>query len=152
MTATPGNGFATLGWTAPASDGGSAITGYDVTILPAPPGGALISVPGTTATVTGLTNGQSYTFTVAAKNVAGTGSPSVASSAFTPTVPPAPAPFGISGAINDGFVYIAVNSNFSSYDYATVSVTAGGVTVNVPRTGLASTAPTRSSCRLPARQ
>ena len=91
LTATVGNGSATLGWTAPASDGGSAITEYIVTVTPAPPGGALISVPGTTATVTGLTNGQSYTFTVAAKNVAGTGSLSVAASAFMPrTVPGAP--------------------------------------------------------------
>jgi titin len=92
-TATRGNGQATLTWTAPASDGGSAITGYVVT----PYIGAVaqptqtFNSTATSQNVTGLTNGTSYTFTVAAKNVVGTGSPSAASNAVTPaTVPGAP--------------------------------------------------------------
>ena len=50
----------------------------------------------TSATITGLTNGTSYTFKVAAKNTLGTGPQSAASNAVTPKAPtsvtPKPAP------------------------------------------------------------
>jgi autotransporter-associated beta strand protein len=83
VTATRGNQQATVAWTAPASDGGSAITGYTVT---SSPGGrtctwttGLLS-----CTVTGLTGGTSYTFTVTATNGIGTGPASAASNAVVP--------------------------------------------------------------------
>lgn len=86
-TATAGDGQATVTWTAPASDGGSAITGYVVT--PSIGGSAQPPVTfNSTATsqdVTGLTNGTAYTFTVAAVNGVGTGAGSAASNAVTPT-------------------------------------------------------------------
>jgi subtilisin family serine protease len=85
--ATPGNGQVALAWTAPGSNGGSAITAYTAT---ASPGGATCGTSGTTTcTVTGLTNGTAYSFTVTATNVAGTGAPSNALSA-TPTAPASP--------------------------------------------------------------
>jgi alpha-tubulin suppressor-like RCC1 family protein len=92
-TAVAGNAEVTLSWTAPGFDGGSAITGYTVTPYIA----AVAQTPQTfnstltTQTVTGLTNGVTYTFTVAAINSVGTGPESGMSDPATPaTVPDAP--------------------------------------------------------------
>lgn len=85
-TATAGNTQATVTFTAPASTGGSPIiaSGYTVT---ANPGGANATGSSSPITVTGLTNGVSYTFTVTATNSAGTGAPSAASNSITPASP-----------------------------------------------------------------
>ncbi|MGY1735222.1 S8 family serine peptidase [Geodermatophilus sp. SYSU D00684] len=81
VSATPGNGQASVTWAAAAS-GGSPVTGYTVR---ASPGGATVTTAGvTTAMVTGLTNGTAYTFTVTATNAAGTGPASAPSAAVTP--------------------------------------------------------------------
>ncbi|MCX2750522.1 fibronectin type III domain-containing protein, partial [Arthrobacter sp. MI7-26] len=97
VSATAGNASATVSWTAPGN-GGSAITSYTVT--PSSGGTALAPVtvsgnpPATTATVTGLTNGTAYTFTVTATNAIGTSPASAASAPVTPvaaaTAPAAP--------------------------------------------------------------
>lgn len=86
VAATPGDSSATVTWNRPASDGGSAIMSYTVTASPGPAAATVSgSPPATSATVTGLTNGVSYTFTVTASNAAGTGPPSAPSSAVTPS-------------------------------------------------------------------
>jgi len=76
-----------VSWTAPTSDGGSAITGYTVT---SSPGASPCATSTTSCTVTSLANGTAYTFTVTASNFIGTGSPSSASAPATPAVPAGP--------------------------------------------------------------
>lgn len=90
VTGAPRNGAVALTWTAPASNGGSPITSYRIT----PYIGSTAQTPVSTGsastnyTVTGLTNGTAYTFTVAATNALGTGAASAPSPSVTPAVPP----------------------------------------------------------------
>lgn len=81
-TATAGDASASVTFTAPASNGGAAITGYTVTSTP---GGITASGSSSPITVTGLTNGTSYTFTVHATNSVGNSAESSASNSVTPT-------------------------------------------------------------------
>ena len=106
VTGTAGNGSATVNWAAP-SDGGSAITSYTITphvgTQTQPTTTITGSPPATGTTITGLTNGTSYTFTVTASNAIGTGPTSVASNAVTPTAPTAPAaPTGVTATAANG--------------------------------------------------
>ena len=80
-TATAGDGQATVTFTAPTSTGGAAITNYTVT---SNPGGFTGTGSASPITVTGLTNGTAYTFTVTADNSAGTSGASAASNSVTP--------------------------------------------------------------------
>ncbi|MEU8149440.1 fibronectin type III domain-containing protein [Nonomuraea sp. NPDC048901] len=90
VTATAGQGRATVKWRGP-SDGGAPITGYTVTSTP---GGKTASVPAGTleATLTGLTDGTGYTFTVSAVNTAGTGPESAPSDPVRPQPADVPMP------------------------------------------------------------
>ena len=123
VTVTPGNGQAVVSWT-PSVSGGAA-TSFTVT---ASPGGMSVTTTGTTATVTGLTNGTSYTFTVTATNSAGT-AVSVASAAAIPAagvVPvgaPATGDGSTSGGANDGLGLLAGVLVFAGVGGVTVVAT-----------------------------
>jgi virginiamycin B lyase len=87
VSASADHGRALVAWHAPAN-GGSAITAYRISIVT---DGACVAwqrfhSPATSAVVTGLTNGQAYTFAVKAVNAAGEGS-AVMSNAVVPTSP-----------------------------------------------------------------
>ena len=97
-SATAGNNQVALSWSAPDS-GGSAITDYVIEQLDSDGSTWNTLTDGvstsTSFTVTGLTNGTSYSFRVSAKNTIGTGTVSSTVSA-TPAVP-APSGGGSSG-------------------------------------------------------
>jgi hypothetical protein len=111
-TATGGNASATVAFTAPGSNGGSAITGYTATSTP---GG--ITGTGTTSpiSVSGLTNGTAYTFTVHATNAIGNSAESAASNSVTPSAT-------ASGAVRfdastDGLSYAATGPDPAATGY-----------------------------------
>ncbi len=89
VLAVADNQSASLSWVAPTSTGGSPITGYSIAVSP-PASGAAIAFSGTTAVVTALSNGTSYTFTVSAVNAVGMGPASAASAPVTPSAPTGP--------------------------------------------------------------
>lgn len=85
-TATAGNGQCSVTFTPPGNDGGASITGYTATSTP---GSFTGSSSGSPVTVSGLSNGTGYTFTVYATNSQGNSSTSSASNTCTPTAPSA---------------------------------------------------------------
>ncbi len=123
--ATAGNTSALVSWVAPASNGGSAITGYTVT---SSPGAKHCTTSGTlSCTVTGLTNGTPYTFTVTATNVIGTGPASAASNSVTPAaVPGAPTGAHATAGNTSALVsWVAPASNGSAITGYTVTSSSG---------------------------
>ena len=80
------NTTATVAYTAPASNGGSVITSYTATSSPGGLTGTLSQAGSGTITVTGLTPGTTYTFTVTATNAIGTGPASASSNSIVPVL------------------------------------------------------------------
>jgi hypothetical protein len=87
LTVTPGNTTVKVGWTAPSGNFGSSITGYTVT---ASPGGATCTASASTlnCTVTGLTDGVQYTFSVVATDGISNSAPATITGTPVPLGPP----------------------------------------------------------------
>jgi len=94
LNTTAGDSQVQLGWTAPFSDGGAAISDYLIEY--SSDAGSTwstfshVASTSTSATVTGLTNGTAYMLRVSAVNSVGTGTSSLTASATPTTVPGAP--------------------------------------------------------------
>jgi len=86
VSATAGNGSVTGTFTAPADNGGSVITGYQMAVYRASDNAYLGSANGSASPLTfnGLTNGVAVYVTVAAMNAIAVGAPSAASSNVMP--------------------------------------------------------------------
>jgi hypothetical protein len=127
---TAGNTILTVVFTAPASDGGSAITGYEISTNNGSTYSSAGSSPGS-ITVTGLTNGTIYQVVVRAVNSVGSGTASTAVSG-TPTAPAAaplnPVSWGINAQQLQLFSTIAVDSQDNVYTFGVLNYV--GFTVN----------------------
>jgi len=121
VVATPGNASISLNWTAPSSNGGTAITDYEVEY--STNGGSTWfsfingTSTATSASITSLTNGTSYTFRVSAVNSVGMGVASVWSTSVAPrTVPSAP-------------TSLALTAGAGSIDVSWSAASSGGSTI-----------------------
>lgn len=112
---TEGTRAVSVSWLAPTDTGNSAVTGYEVSTSPSS-NGCLATAPTTTCTVTGLSAGQTYEFSVRATNAVGASRPSVAYTGMPLGVPDTPTLTGATvglttltpawaAALGDGNVY-----------------------------------------------
>lgn len=131
VSATRGNGQATVSFTAP-EDGGSPITSYTVT---SDPEGITATRTGSSSspiTITGLTYNISYKFTVTAANANGPGSPSDHSAPVTPTATVPGAPTAVAAARNGTrsvkVSFTAPSANGAVITGYTVTSRPGGIT------------------------
>jgi hypothetical protein len=155
VNATAGNGFTTVSYTAPSSDGGSAITSYTATSNPGDITGTLTQSGSGNITVPGLTNGTTYTFTVTATNAIGTSAASAASNSVTPVE----SVLAIGGTYQGGIIFyldgsggglIAAPSDQSSAEWGCygqfIGINGTPGTSSAVGTGAANTTATVSGC------
>ena len=116
LSATVGNAQVSLSWARPPSNGGAAVSGYNVYVSTAAGSqGTKVGSVGTTSyAVTGLQNGTTYYFEVTAFNAVGAGpaSAQVAATPAPPAPPPPtpsapPAPTGLSATPGNGVVSLS---------------------------------------------
>ena len=139
LAATSNNGELSLSWTPPTTDGGSAITGYDIYEgtssrgeSSTPVKSALIS--GTSYTVAGRTNGTTYYFTVEAVNSVGNSSVSNEVSA-TPVSPVVTPPAFVPPPPPPGTTASDTGSSFSPGGTTTVNLPGDDTTVHASGEG-----------------
>jgi hypothetical protein len=110
-TATAGSASATVAYTAGATGGKTAT--YTATSSP----GGFTGTGASPITVSGLTNGTAYTFTVKATNDNGTSNSSLASNSVTPVATPT-APTALSADVVSGDIVLTFSGGVGDqYDY-----------------------------------
>lgn len=117
---TTGDGTATISFTAGATNG-RPITSYQYSLN----GGSYLSIGTTTSpiTISGLTNGSSYTVRLRAVNVVGISAPSALSSAFVPySVPGAPIISSVTPG-NGSVTVTVINPYLNGTDSNGISIT-----------------------------
>jgi subtilase family serine protease len=141
VAAATGDAKVMVSFSLPADNGGATITSYKVT---SSPGNVTATGTASPITVTGLTNGTTYTFTVTATNAAGTGPASSPSDAVIPcAVPGAPTNVTAIPGNNQAVVTFTAPATGGSpiISYTVIStpgnVTATGTTTTIPVFGLA---------------
>ncbi len=133
-TAVGVEGGASVSFDAPAYGGSSPVTAYTVTaddVTDPANGGQTASGQASPVAVNGLTDGDTYTFTVTATNAAGTGPSSAPSASVVPDPPPPTVSAVVGGPVpqgSDQVTLLVVGSNFPTG--ATARVTGGGVTLS----------------------
>jgi predicted RNA-binding protein with TRAM domain len=129
VSVASGDGRATVRWVAPSATNGQPVTGYLVrpSLVGVAQPAQSFSSTATTGSVTGLTNGSTYTFTVAAQNSNGTGNSSAPSPTVivgTPTPPPPPTVLPTNGGVD--ITWARATANGAAIDHYYVRIYANG--------------------------
>jgi len=118
-------------------DGGNPVTSYTVSAVQDPSKTCTASAAATSCTVSGLTNGASYTFKVTASNSVGPSTPSEASSSVIPNTTP-DAPTNVSASAGNTYATVSwtsspvVSAGVNTY---TATSSPGGLTCTTTKTG-----------------
>lgn len=136
-TAVAGNAMAMVSWGA-AADNNSPITQYLLSWSGGSAGSEQLPGGKLGATVTGLTNGSAYTFTIQAENAVGKG-PKVQTTPVTPSssVPAAPTNVQASAPTDDGSVQLSWtpgNDGDQAATYTVTNVATGTTTTDISGT------------------
>ncbi len=146
LAVNAGDGAVSLAWIAPTSDGGAAITGYTIGVVPVAQ--TTVTLNGTAAVVRGLTDQTSYSFSVAAVNSAGAGAmsasvpatPSAASmSRYAPLMVPGD-PNSLSGIFDPAIVSTSSGTVWLAYSSVHYYTNPAGQIVQDVSTGIAQSA------------